>query len=451
MKITRMVIIILIIALAVNACIAAVFVARKDNSHNIELNRIKHLINEYEEANGVAADDLSALLLFASEKGSGQKDFIYIRELSYTEADGLYDVKAPEGDADVIKFINSVPEDAGNVAMYYATDRYLYRIIYKRSDEKSVKNTRIMLFVAVNTVILIAAVTCIIMHIYYQNRIIKPLRRMTGIPAEIAKGNLTNELPELKGKAFGDFNWGMNMLRDKLEETKAKNLQLERDKKVLLMSLSHDIKTPLSTISLYSKAISKGLYKGDKLTSSAESIQEKVLEIEGYMKRIVNASNEDIIEFEVNNRDVYLKEIVDCISEYYSDKMKLKNIRFEIGKYDNRFINADPERLIEVLQNVIENAVKYGDGKRIWIDFGEETVRSGVTITINNTGCTLEKRELANIFESFYRGTNTGRQEGSGLGLYICRRLMRMMNGDIYADISEDPELGSVMSVRMEI
>lgn len=449
MKITRMVIIILIIALAVNACIAAVFVARKDNSHNIELNRIKHLINEYEEANGVAADDLSALLLFAGEKGSGQKDFIYIRELSYIEADGLYDVKAPEEDADVIKFINSVPEDAGNVAMYYATDRYLYRIIYKKSDEESVKNMRIMLFVAVNTVILIAAVMCIIMHFYYQNRIIKPLRRMTGIPAEIAKGNLTNELPELKGKAFGDFNWGMNMLRDKLEETKAKNLQLERDKKVLLMSLSHDIKTPLSTISLYSKAISKGLYKGDKLTSSAESIQEKVLEIEGYMKRIVNASNEDIVEFEVNNREIYIKDVMDSIEDYYRDKMALRGIDFVIGDFNNKLIKADPDRLIEVIQNIIENALKYGDGRKITVDIYEEDGRR-LMINIRNTGCTLEKRELANIFESFYRGTNTGRQEGSGLGLYICRRLMHMMDGEIYADIVNE-ENDDLMSIMLEL
>ena len=184
------------------------------------------------------------------------------------------------------------------------------------------------------------------------------------------------------------------------------------------------------------------------------------------MKRIVNASNEDIIEFNVKREDVYLKDIFDRIEDYYRDKMNLRKIDFEIGKYNNKIINVDPERMIEVIQNLIENALKYGDGNKIWIEFEEQhhvknvsteseasekdhsSFASGdVMIKICNTGCTLEKRELANIFESFYRGTNTGKQEGSGLGLYICRRLMHLMDGEIFADIVDD----NVMCVTLEL
>ena len=292
-------------------------------------------------------------------------------------------------------------------------------------------------------------IICISMIIYYQRKIIAPFTKLASLPEEIAKGNLTKDIPESEEKYFGKFTWGMNMLREQLEDTKTKNLQLERDKKVLLMSLSHDIKTPLSTISLYSKAISKGLYKGDKVKTSADSIQEKVFEIEDYMKRIVNASNEDIIEFSVDNREAYIRDIVDSIDNYYRDKMKLRSVDFTIGSYNNKLIKVDPDRLVEVIQNIIENALKYGDGRRISMDINEEDGKR-IVFSIKNTGCTLEKRELANIFESFYRGTNTGKQEGSGLGLYICRRLMHLMDGEIYADIiSEDGE--DIMNVMLEL
>ena len=443
----------LVLAVIVNSAIIAIFVSEKDNSHNVELNRVKHLVSEYEKENSVAAEDLSALISFAKTEGK-KFEFDYVLSLEHSEL------------SDTSKFVNSESGNDEKAVSYFTTEKYIYRVVSERADDRSVKKMRTTLFVTANSLIFIAAVICLFMHFYYQKRILKPLQKMVDIPAEIAKGNLVKELPEVKGKYFGNFNWGMNMLRDNLEETRAKNLQLERDKKVLLMSLSHDIKTPLNAISLYSKAISKGLYSGDKVISSAENIQTKVFEIEDYMKRIVNASNEDIIEFEVHREDLYLKDIFDRIEDYYRDKMNLRKVDFEIGKYSNKLLNVDSERLIEVIQNLIENALKYGDGHRIWIEFEEyhhgktggteseasdknrSSFGSGyIMIKINNTGCTLEKRELANIFESFYRGTNTGKQEGSGLGLYICRRLMHLMDGEIFADIID----GNVMSVTLEL
>ncbi len=101
-----------------------------------------------------------------------------------------------------------------------------------------------------------------------------------------------------------------------------------------------------------------------------------------------------------------------------------------------------------MLQNIIENAVKYGDGRKISIAFSRED--DCQLIHIRNSGCTLSKNELPHIFDSFWRGSNTGSNSGSGLGLYICRTLsgsglglyicrtlMRKMNGDIFAEIQD--------------
>ena len=88
-----------------------------------------------------------------------------------------------------------------------------------------------------------------------------------------------------------------------------------------------------------------------------------------------------------------------------------------------------------MLQNIIENAVKYGDGRLIEITFSRE--EDCQLVQIANTGCTLSDNELPHIFESFWRGSNVGGTGGSGLGLYICRSLMRRMNGDIFAQTSD--------------
>jgi signal transduction histidine kinase len=93
-------------------------------------------------------------------------------------------------------------------------------------------------------------------------------------------------------------------------------------------------------------------------------------------------------------------------------------------------------RSVEVLQNVMENALKYGDGKQVELIFPEDD--ECVQIAVRNGGCTLGEDDLPHIFESFWRGANAENIRGSGLGLYICRQLMRRMNGEIFAKIDND-------------
>ena len=95
----------------------------------------------------------------------------------------------------------------------------------------------------------------------------------------------------------------------------------------------------------------------------------------------------------------------------------------------------DEVKLGMAFRNLIENAIKYGDGKRISIDF--DKIDGCMTIAVTNTGCTLEEKELTSIFDSFHRGSNAGKTQGNGLGLYICRRLMSKMGGDVYARTSD--------------
>ena len=222
-----------------------------------------------------------------------------------------------------------------------------------------------------------------------------------------------------------------------MEQQKQREFDLQRDKKMLLLSLSHDIKTPLSAIKLYSKAISKGLYDNnkDKQLEIAENINTKADEIESYVSQIITASREDFLSFYVNISEFYLSELVEKIQLYYTEKLSLIKTDFSVDQYSNCLIKGDFDRSVEVLQNVMENAVKYGDGKKINIEFSKED--GCILITVVNTGCTIQDSNLPHIFESFWRGENAGNEKGSGLGLYICRQLMHKMNGEIFAEIKD--------------
>lgn len=361
-------------------------------------------------------------------------------------ADGLYRVEAARlveeiketGSYDITEYphLKGVYTAEGN-ELYSSDEHYLimeadgtlYRVEYKVSGERH------GLFV-VNCVLgaVFLMFAGLISYIYRQ--IIMPFQRLNDVPRELARGNLAVPIPEEKSRFFGKFTWGINLLRESIEDSRKRELAMQREKKLLLLSLSHDIKTPLSAIKLNAKALARGLYKDEeKRRSAAESINTRADEIEQFVSEITKASSEDFMNFEVVMDEEFLSQIVTKISARYAAQLAMSGTDFVIQKYDDCVLACDADRLAECLQNLVENAIKYGDGRRIELAF--DKMDGCELITVSNTGCALEKKELTQIFESFYRGSNADQVQGNGMGLFICRRLMGLMGGEVYADIKD--------------
>ncbi|MCR4605932.1 MAG: HAMP domain-containing histidine kinase, partial [Eubacterium sp.] len=266
-------------------------------------------------------------------------------------------------------------------------------------------------------------------YIFVYRKIVRPFSSMEKLAEELAKGNLSNPVKEEKSKVFGRFLWSMDMLREKLEESKERELEYQKERKTLMLSLSHDIKTPLSAIELYTKALSSGLYDTEEKQKEAYAGIEKNLgELSGYIAEITAASRDDFLMLDVKEEEIYLSSALKRIREYYTEKFTSLHTKFEIAESGNPLIKADENRLVEVMQNILENAIKYGDGREVSIYFSEE--EDAKLIHIRNTGDSPAENEMVYLFDSFYRAANAKKKKGTGLGLYISRQLMRRMNGD---------------------
>jgi len=271
---------------------------------------------------------------------------------------------------------------------------------------------------------------------YIRQKILKPFHVLSEMPYELSKGHLQGELQESKSRFFGKFVWGIGMLRDTLNTSKSRELKLEKEKKLLLLSISHDIKIPLSAIKLYAKALREKVYdtEAGKLHAAVQ-IENHAKEIEDFVKEIVNTASEDIVVLEVEDSEFYLKDYMEKVRAYYEPKCKLVMTHFRIGKYENKLLRGDMDRALEVMENLMENAFKYGDGREICIDFYEEDYCQ--VISVFNTGETVAEEEMPHLFDSFYRGSNVGNKDGNGLGLYINRQIMMKMEGEIFAQRAE--------------
>lgn len=326
----------------------------------------------------------------------------------------------------------------GSDSSIYASDEHyviieangkLYRVEYDIDDGKNI-------ILIVNC--FLGAVFMIIFGLLYYIRrnIIVPFGRLNDVPKELAKGNLAVAIPEEKSRFFGKFTWGVNLLRESIEDSRKKEISMQRDKKLLLLSLSHDIKTPLSAIKLNAKALAKGLYKDEeKRRETAESINARADEIEHFVSQITQAASEDFMDFDVVCGEVFLSEIISRINARYAQQLAMKSTEFRICQFSDCILSCDPDRLAECLQNLVENAIKYGDGRLIELSF--DKMDGCELITVSNTGCELDPKEMTQIFESFHRGSNAENVQGNGLGLFICKKIMGQMNGEVYADIND--------------
>ena len=203
-----------------------------------------------------------------------------------------------------------------------------------------------------------------------------------------------------KSKFLGRFPWGNGYAARNIGEQQRKRTRAAKEKKDADPALTHDIRTPLSAIRLYAKALEEDLYTtGEQCVGACQGIGKNVKEIEEYVNEITLASREDFLQLSVNPGEVYLSHVIDAIRGLYEEKLHNLHTGFQIASYNDLLLKGDEDRLIEVLQNLLENAIKYGDGKRISIDFSEE--EDCRLITVRNSGCSLKQEELINLFDSF--------------------------------------------------
>lgn len=389
--------------------------------YRVEINDIMHILKENQEIRlENAADSIQEVDI----KDIG-KEFRYIRKVSYLNSSAGSEVINSFFEAENGLHFEIIPiVERENVAGYV------------RFDYEAVTDSTGYIIVSEAAILIMFAFTfSVLLFVYYG--IVKPFNKFGSMPYELSRGNLTDTVPESRSRYFGKFVWGIVMLKDTLEEHKNKEMALAREKKLLVLSLSHDIKTPLNAINLYAKALETGIYSTQEQKQTAVvKIQEKCREINTFIQEIVKSQSEDVITIEVKNSEYYLNDLADKIYSGYAEKLHICKCDFCVGTYENRLLKGDIDRMYEAVVNLFENALKYGDGKRISLTFTEE--ENYVLIHVYNSGNPVPSREMPHLFDSFFRGSNVSGKQGNGLGLYICSEIMKKQGGEIYAQACED-------------
>lgn len=211
----------------------------------------------------------------------------------------------------------------------------------------------------------------------------------------------------------------------------AEAIELEKDKKnEVIASISHDIKTPLTSIIGYAQRLEnanlaedvKAKYIG-KISLKSLAIKDIIDEFDDYLCGSLKGN--------LNFEEISIKDITTYLIDNYEDELKEKGITFKIINHSKRStIMADVAKLKRVFSNIISNSVRYVN-KKGYITVYINNVDSDILFEIADNGCGVAENNLTKIFDPLY--TTDQSRKISGLGLSICRQIIKAHNGVIYA------------------
>ena len=282
--------------------------------------------------------------------------------------------------------------------------------------------------------VLVGFVITLAVLLYIQRSVIKPFDDFSDYPEKISRNEIADNLPESKNRYFGRYIWGMNMLNDKLRNDRKRITELSGDKQALLTTIAHGIKTPVANIKLYADAISTGLYQPDGVPNEsdskvAEKINKNADEIHTLVKEMIANASSGLVDYTPSISSFYADEVVNVIKQKYSTRFDVLRIPFTADCRNNLLLKSDRDGITRILSQLIENAIKYGDGTGISLLI--EKADDGMSFTVTNKGSTIPPNEIPYVFNSFWRGSAAADIEGNGVGLFEANYIAKKLYGNM--------------------
>lgn len=284
--------------------------------------------------------------------------------------------------------------------------------------------------------------------------IFKPIEQLKEGFAEIAKGNYNITINSPAGNAFDQLTYSFNEMADKLQESKRINSEYEENRKTLIANISHDLKTPITSIQGYIEMILEGgITQPDKIQRYLQTIYNNST----YMNKLID----DLFLFSKLDMDKmdFKYEVVQVRSFMYDLMTEIK-FEMEEKKYEFSYldkmeqdysVNIDGKRIYQAIRNIMGNAVKYGPENNLKVTV--ELYKQGdfACLDIQDNGPGIPEDKLPYIFERFYR-IDTERSKdfmSTGLGLAITKELVEAQGGQI--SVSSSGETGTCFRICIPI
>ena len=274
-----------------------------------------------------------------------------------------------------------------------------------------------------------AFVVALALSVVLMRRILGPLTAITDTAQRIADGDYTGEVPVVSSDEVGRLSTAFNRMSASLRHT-------EQLRKKMVIDVAHELRTPLTNIKGYLEALADNV-----LTPSRETIlllQEETLRLTSLVEDIMRLAKADAARTDLHLVEIDAERAIVQMVDAFRPRFEARRISvtMDLAPRDT-VISADPEKLSQVVGNLLENALQYTPSGGM-LKVSVERSAGQVVFTFANTCVELKDEDIPFIFERFYRGDKSRSREhgGAGIGLAIVKELIEAHGGRVGAELA---------------
>lgn len=259
-------------------------------------------------------------------------------------------------------------------------------------------------------------------------RMVTPLQQMSVAAKRFAVGDFSYRVNIQSNDELADLGIAFNDMADALDK-------LESSRRSFVANVSHELKTPMTSIAGFIDGILDGTIPKSKEDYYLKLVSDEVRRLSRLVVAMLNMSKIESGDFEMKPKDYNLSDQVIHILLTFEQKIEKKNIEVRgLENLEPHHISADTDMIYQVIYNLFDNAVKFTN-EGGYIDVGIRELADSVEVSIKNSGEGINSSELSRIFERFYKVDKSRSLDakGAGLGLYIVKMMVEMHGGRIYA------------------
>lgn len=257
-------------------------------------------------------------------------------------------------------------------------------------------------------------------------RVLRPLAQMTQATKKIAKGDYSGRVTVTSKDEIGQLGAVFNQMADGLA-------QIEQLRKNMVIDIAHDFRTPLTSIRGYIEGIRDGVVSPSKEVLTV--VHEETLRLVRLIEELQQLTHADAAKVFLTRQEVYLPDVMGRVLDLYQPQFQDQQIEVETHcKEEIGSVMADPDRLIQAVGNLLQNACQYTpSGGKVRISL--ERVHDGMRFIVANTGNGISPKDLPFIFERFYRADKSRSRDsgGAGIGLAIVKGIIEAHGGHVGA------------------
>lgn len=284
---------------------------------------------------------------------------------------------------------------------------------------------------------LVGGVVALVMAFWISRSIARPLQALSVAAQSVAQGHYDEKVPESGPREVRDVAMAFNQMSAEVRATQ----QSQRD---FMANVSHDLKTPLTSIQGYSQAIMDGAAKNPE--NAARIIHDEAERLNRMVTELTDLARLQAGRLSMKITAINVTDMVEAIGQRLAVVADKKNQALNVHAQSVPLIGGDGDRLVQVFTNIISNAIKYtpANGQ---IDVSVGIFNGGVEVTVKDNGIGISSDDLARIFERFYQvDKSRGPSRGTGLGLAITKEIVEAHGGRIELD-SDGLNRGTTVTV----